>query len=208
VPGGSRHLARPETKRHLYGALADAPTTLPALEMIAKMLVIKGHNIWLTSGDDTRRKAAVDYITKGLEAGALRPVIDRIFTFGQMVEAHRYLVQNGQFGKIVVIVRSRSPAFRTPRTRMNEGVLVGSPPKALSSISQHGIVRLPQPRRRPASGVAQKVSRRGEPLGLVGVAQAVEKHLHMASSGERLQEGYFIVVATPILERFRLSGSG
>ena len=67
---------------YLYGALADRPTTLPALEMIAKMLVIKGHNIWLTSGDETRRKAAVDYITKEIlkGVGALRPVIDRTFT--------------------------------------------------------------------------------------------------------------------------------
>jgi NADPH:quinone reductase-like Zn-dependent oxidoreductase len=81
---------------YLYGALADAPTTLPVLDMIAKMLVIKGHNIWLTSGDDTRRKAA--------EAGALKPIIDRTFTFGEMVEAHRYLEENGQFGKIVVTV--------------------------------------------------------------------------------------------------------
>jgi NADPH:quinone reductase-like Zn-dependent oxidoreductase len=89
---------------YLYGALADSPTTLPVLEMIAKMVVIKAHNIWLTSGDETRRKAAVDYITKGLEGGALRPVIDRTFTFGEMVEAHRYLEQNGQFGKIVVTV--------------------------------------------------------------------------------------------------------
>jgi NADPH:quinone reductase-like Zn-dependent oxidoreductase len=89
---------------YLYGALADAPTTLPVLDMIAKMLVIKGHNIWLTSGDDTRRKAAVEYITKGLEAGALRPIIDRTFTFDEMVEAHRDLEQNGQFGKIVVTV--------------------------------------------------------------------------------------------------------
>jgi NADPH:quinone reductase-like Zn-dependent oxidoreductase len=72
--------------------------------MIAKMSVIKGHNIWLTSGDDTRREAAVEYITKGLEAGALTPIIDRTFTFGEMVAAHRYLEQNGQFGKIVVTV--------------------------------------------------------------------------------------------------------
>ncbi len=68
------------------------------------MLVIKGYNLWLTSGDETRRKAAVDYITKGLEAGALKPDIDRTFTFGEMVEAHRYLERNGQFGKIVVTV--------------------------------------------------------------------------------------------------------
>jgi NADPH:quinone reductase-like Zn-dependent oxidoreductase len=69
----------------------------------------------LTSGDETRRKAAVEYITKGLEAGALRPVIDRTFMFGEMVKAYRHLEQNGQFGKIVVTVRRGSLAFSNPR---------------------------------------------------------------------------------------------
>jgi NADPH:quinone reductase-like Zn-dependent oxidoreductase len=87
---------------YLYGALADGVTPLPVLEMIAKMPTIKAHNIWLTSGDETRRKAAVDYVLEGLEAGALKPVIDRAFTFDEMVEVHRHLETNGQFGKIVV----------------------------------------------------------------------------------------------------------
>lgn len=89
---------------YLYGALAEGPAHLPVLDMIAKMPVVKGHNIWLTSGDDARRKAAVEYVVKGLEAGALKPVIDRTFQFDEMVEVHRYLENNGQFGKIVVTV--------------------------------------------------------------------------------------------------------
>jgi NADPH:quinone reductase-like Zn-dependent oxidoreductase len=89
---------------YLYGALAETPTTLPVLDMIAKMPVIKGQNIWLTTGDEGRRKAAVAYVTKGLESGALKPVIDRSFPFDQMQEVHRYLEQNGQFGKIVVTI--------------------------------------------------------------------------------------------------------
>jgi NADPH:quinone reductase-like Zn-dependent oxidoreductase len=77
---------------------------MPVLAMIAKVPVIKGHNIWLTTGDDTRRKAAVEFVLKGLESGALKPVIDRAFTFADMVDVHRYLENNGQFGKIVVTV--------------------------------------------------------------------------------------------------------
>ena len=46
----------------------------------------------------------MEYIVKGLESGALKPVIDRTFKFDDMVEAHRYLESNGQFGKIVVTV--------------------------------------------------------------------------------------------------------
>ena len=30
---------------YIYGALASEPTTIPVLEMIAKMPIIKGHNI-------------------------------------------------------------------------------------------------------------------------------------------------------------------
>jgi NADPH:quinone reductase-like Zn-dependent oxidoreductase len=89
---------------YIYGALSEAPTPIPLLEMIAKMVTIKAHNIWLTSGDKTRQKAAVDFILKGFEAGALRPIIDRVFKFDEMVEAHRYLERNAQFGKIVVTI--------------------------------------------------------------------------------------------------------
>ncbi|MEX3842005.1 zinc-dependent alcohol dehydrogenase family protein [Paraburkholderia sp. BR10882] len=89
---------------YLYGALDERATTLPVLEMIAKVVSVKAHNIWLTSGDAERRKAAVEYVLKGLESGALKPVIDRTFTFDQIVDAHRYLETNGQFGKIVVTV--------------------------------------------------------------------------------------------------------
>ena len=72
--------------------------------MIAKVITVKAHNIWLTSGDEARRERAVAYIMAGLESGALKPAIDRTFTFDDMAEAHRYLEKNGQFGKIVVTV--------------------------------------------------------------------------------------------------------
>ena len=89
---------------YIYGALAEGDTPMPVLAMIAKMPVIKGYNIWITTGDETRRKAAVEFVLKGLESGALKPVIDRTFKFDDMVEVHRYLENNGQFGKIVVTV--------------------------------------------------------------------------------------------------------
>jgi NADPH:quinone reductase-like Zn-dependent oxidoreductase len=89
---------------YIYGALSDQVTPIPVLEMIAKMPTIKGHNLWLTSGDPKRQKTAVKYILKGLAAGALKPVIDRTFRFDQMREVHQYLESNGQFGKVVVTV--------------------------------------------------------------------------------------------------------
>lgn len=89
---------------YLYGALSDQVTTVSPLELIAKILTIKGYNIWTTSGDAQRQKAAVDFVLAGLEKGTLKPVIDRVFPFDQIVEAHRYLEASGQFGKIVVTI--------------------------------------------------------------------------------------------------------
>ena len=92
---------------YIYGALSDGVTPLPVLEMIAKMPTIKGHNIWLTSGDPQRLKTAVAFIRRGFDEGKLKPVIDRIFSFDEIAEAHRYLETNGQFGKITVTLQSQ-----------------------------------------------------------------------------------------------------
>jgi NADPH:quinone reductase-like Zn-dependent oxidoreductase len=89
---------------YIYGALSKDDSTIPVLEMIRKMAVIKGYSVRLVTGDAERRKAAVEYVTKGLASGALKPVIDRTFKFDEMVEVHRYLENSGQFGKIVVTV--------------------------------------------------------------------------------------------------------
>jgi NADPH:quinone reductase-like Zn-dependent oxidoreductase len=87
---------------YIYGALAEDVTPLPLLTMIAKMPTIKGHNIWVTSGNPAKLQPAIDYIRRGFDEGKLKPVIDRIFAFDDIVAAHRYLETNGQFGKIVV----------------------------------------------------------------------------------------------------------
>jgi NADPH:quinone reductase-like Zn-dependent oxidoreductase len=89
---------------YVYGALSADDTPIPVLEMIGKMPTVKGYSIRLVAGDAERRKAAVEYVTKGLASGALKPIIDRTFRFDEMVEVHRYLENSGQFGKIVVTV--------------------------------------------------------------------------------------------------------
>jgi NADPH:quinone reductase-like Zn-dependent oxidoreductase len=87
---------------YIYGVLSEGDTPMPVLEMIRKMPTVIGYSIRLVTGDEARRKAAVEYVANGLTSGALKPVIDRTFKFDDMVEAHRYLENSGQFGKIVV----------------------------------------------------------------------------------------------------------
>jgi NADPH:quinone reductase-like Zn-dependent oxidoreductase len=89
---------------YIYGALSGENTPIPVLGMIGKMPTVRGYSIRLMTSDVERRKVAVEYVTKGLASGALKPIIDRIFKFDDMVEVHRYLENSGQFGKIVVTV--------------------------------------------------------------------------------------------------------
>jgi NADPH:quinone reductase-like Zn-dependent oxidoreductase len=89
---------------YVYGVLSEGDTPIPVLAMIRKAPSIKGYSLWQITSDEVRRQMAVEYIVKGLASGALRPVIDRTFKFEEMRDVHRYLEQNGQFGKIVVTV--------------------------------------------------------------------------------------------------------
>ncbi|CAN7780961.1 zinc-dependent alcohol dehydrogenase family protein [Caballeronia sp. LjRoot34] len=87
-----------------YGALSEEPAQISYLDLLIKLPTIIGYTIWSTTGDPVRQKAAVEFIKAGLTSGALTPVIDRTFTFDEIVDAHRYLEANNQFGKIVVTV--------------------------------------------------------------------------------------------------------
>ena len=50
---------------YIYGALGENVTPLPALEMIAKMATVKGHNISLTSGDPEKLKTGSPLFAAG-----------------------------------------------------------------------------------------------------------------------------------------------
>jgi NADPH2:quinone reductase len=88
----------------LYGGLSLEPTIFPVASALMKGLSLRGYVLFEILGDKARREAAIAFITKGLEVGALKPVIAKTFQFDSIVEAHRYLESNAQFGKIVVTV--------------------------------------------------------------------------------------------------------
>ncbi len=87
-----------------YGGLSRDPTPFPLPAVLGKSLTLRGYLVHEITGDARRLDAARAFILDGLAAGALKPVIARTFPFEQIVEAHRYLETNEQFGKIVVTV--------------------------------------------------------------------------------------------------------
>jgi NADPH:quinone reductase-like Zn-dependent oxidoreductase len=87
-----------------YGGLSPEPTPFPLFNVLTKSLVLRGYLVHEIIRDPARLARAKAFILKGLSVGTLKPVIARTFRFEEIVEAHRFLESNDQFGKIVVTI--------------------------------------------------------------------------------------------------------
>lgn len=88
-----------------YGALSTEPTPLPLMDLLSKLLTVRGYVLHEITSNPRKLAKTKQFIIEGLAAGDLKPVIARTFSgLEQMVEAHRYMESNQQVGKIVVTV--------------------------------------------------------------------------------------------------------
>ena len=87
-----------------YGGLSPEPTPFPLFNVLTKSLVLRGYLVHEIIRDTARLARAKAFVIDGLSEGSLKPVIARTFRFEEIVEAHRFLESNTQFGKIVVTI--------------------------------------------------------------------------------------------------------
>jgi NADPH:quinone reductase-like Zn-dependent oxidoreductase len=86
----------------VYGALSPEPTPFPTLVALIKSLTMRGYVMMEMASDPLRLANAQAFIGRGLKDGALKPIIAKTFDLDHIVDAHRYMESNQQFGKIVV----------------------------------------------------------------------------------------------------------
>lgn len=87
-----------------YGALSPEPTPFPLMTALMKGLTMRGYVLFELLNDAERKERALKYLLNALNSGTLKPIIAKTFKLEEIVEAHRYLESNQQFGKIVVTV--------------------------------------------------------------------------------------------------------
>lgn len=87
-----------------YGGLSPEPTPFPLFNVLTKSLVLRGYLVHEITRDPARLAKAKAFILDGLADRTLKPIIARTFRFENIVEAHRFLESNTQFGKIVVTI--------------------------------------------------------------------------------------------------------
>ncbi|MDI2129589.1 zinc-dependent alcohol dehydrogenase family protein [Yinghuangia seranimata] len=88
----------------VYGGLSGAPTPYPGFELGMPALNIRTYTLHETTRRPERLRRAVAFVNSGLRTGAFRPAVDRTFDLEDVVDAHRHLEGNSQFGKIVLTV--------------------------------------------------------------------------------------------------------
>jgi NADPH:quinone reductase-like Zn-dependent oxidoreductase len=91
-----------QAKIYLYGQLSSEQAALPLLPLLRKGLTIRGYTLWEMTLDPQLRRRACDFIYSRLDSRELHPIVDRVFSLDQIVEAHRYMESGRQAGKIVI----------------------------------------------------------------------------------------------------------
>ncbi|QCP54312.1 zinc-binding dehydrogenase [Trinickia violacea] len=85
-----------------YGALDSRDLAVPVMDILSKHFTVRGYELFEITKDSRKIEDAKTFITHGLATKALRPAIDRVFSFDQIVDAHRYMEAGSQVGKIIV----------------------------------------------------------------------------------------------------------
>ena len=83
-----------------YGGLLAALGRMAAIKVRARL----GHGVRLSHALRPVDGALLGEIGALVEAGAIRPVIDRVFALDEIAEAHRYIETGRARGKVVIAI--------------------------------------------------------------------------------------------------------
>jgi len=101
----------------VHGMLGSGPTIFPLIPALVKNLHVHGYTLFNFTGNPSQglpgkpeaRTRAVQFLYEALQAGRLKPRIDRVFpSLDEIQDAHRYMESGQQSGKIIVVVRAEA----------------------------------------------------------------------------------------------------
>lgn len=85
-----------------YGTLTDRQPVVPAAAMCRARAVFHPYSMFNHVSDPGQRARGTALVGEAIRSGRLRPRVDRVFDFGHVTDAYRYLRSGSQAGKIVV----------------------------------------------------------------------------------------------------------
>jgi len=104
-----------------YDVVFDAVAKMPAA-LSKKVLKPAGTYLNVhTSANGRQEIEELEYLKALIEAGQLKPVIDRCYPLAQIVEAHRYVEKGHKKGHVVITVRKNHSSFKTAEAMKGNG---------------------------------------------------------------------------------------
>ena len=100
---GNQNLVQGKTRSAI--ALIKEMFTMPKIkpyEMIGKNKAIMGYHLGKLKGAEHKIKRAIKGINVMIETGNINPVIGKVFPFDQAAEAHTYIQERKNFGKVLL----------------------------------------------------------------------------------------------------------
>ena len=100
---GNQNLVRGKTRSAI--AFIKEMLTMPKIkpyEMIGRNKAIMGYHLGKLKGAEHKIKRAIKGINVMIEAGDISPVIGKVFPFDQAAEAHTYIQERKNFGKVLL----------------------------------------------------------------------------------------------------------
>ena len=88
----------------VYGALSREYSSWPTIEVLSKKLTIRGFDMTQLLIVKDKLKAAIEFINVGVNSGDLTPTIAKTFPLTKVSEAHQFMEDNNQVGKVILEV--------------------------------------------------------------------------------------------------------
>lgn len=88
----------------IYGLLSMKPTPFPTMQALSRGLTLRGYTLFEIVSDPERLARGKAFVTSGVDQGLLKPIVAKTFPLERIADAHRYMEQGEQIGKIVVTV--------------------------------------------------------------------------------------------------------
>lgn len=89
----------------IHGALSSEPTPFPLKTALRKNISLRGYYYTSVTDNPAALGRAQRFLADGIATGVIAPKIDRCFMLENISDAHAYLENGQQFGKIVVLTQ-------------------------------------------------------------------------------------------------------
>ncbi len=86
----------------LYGLLSGEVTPVPIVAMVQRAAILRPYSMFNHVNKPEQLERGKSFVLDGIRSGSLRPIVDRVFQFEEIVDAYRYMESGTQTGKIVI----------------------------------------------------------------------------------------------------------